>query len=732
MSHPYLEKIKNNKDITKHEKLDYINSLIFDSNKIMLNKNNFNKNQFLEDFNSIISEQENLYVYLDFQDCNCEKKLSDKDYKDIYQQSIENIDNIFGKERIILQSSKLDFIKNDKDLFNSNSIKCFLIYSDNVSNTYLENQKNILNKMLSLNSYAPWDFKNLLSIVHQMQLYKVLYKDLFIKISGDKISNFTEDSNRDKIHSTGIIKKTPTKYKNKGEKYTLFNFNIKPDFKNFKENLTYTFSIVTKVYIVEENSKVLSTIRTYNHQTTQMAVLSDVKSLRNFYDKKSITFNVNDFDDSKFHFYCLTVDILKRNKFTSISQSSLIKTYPVNENESFYKNNITKPLNIGIVFEEHLKNKIKEYVHYLTIMLDEKSKWATSQKIILIEIEIAQNLDEISLINTLKKSDCDCFICLTDIKINDDENDDEIGNNEEEFNDYYRTIKNYILKQNLENKETLITQGIYVPKPITDDDSETEKDHFSDKIKTTFFEICTKYIFYKNNIVINTDLIENDYLLISFAIENENKLCSCIKIHTKDNNINIVDKRLIKINSTSGSGFKKDNDLINFLTPNIFNVKHILEKITSYDEFIVYDLKNQTFLIISHENTYLLSDNEYRERKEIIKTARNGNTYVNKKGVIKDSLCFMSPLLPLYNVSKTMDSQIFLFELNNEKYYFIGNENKKTLEHPQSPLVKITSNVNNSDLFNLYFSLITDNVVRNGLNTKTTLFEKFSKLYIKN
>lgn len=57
---------------------------------------------------------------------------------------------------------------------------------------------------------------------------------------------------------------------------------------------------------------------------------------------------------------------------------------------------------------------------------------------------------------------------------------------------------------------------------------------------------------------------------------------------------------------------------------------------------------------------------------------------------------------------------------------------KKTLEHPQSPLVKMYLNENNPSLLDLYFSVITANVVRNGLNTKTTLLEKFSKLHMVN
>jgi hypothetical protein len=70
--------------------------------------------------------------------------------------------------------------------------------------------------------------------------------------------------------------------------------------------------------------------------------------------------------------------------------------------------------------------------------------------------------------------------------------------------------------------------------------------------------------------------------------------------------------------------------------------------------------------------------------------------------------------------------------LNNEKFYFVGNDLKKTSEHPQSPLVKMYFNENNDQLLDLYFKLITCNVVRNSLNTKTTLLEKFSKIHMVN
>lgn len=735
IEHTYIQKIKNGKAVNKDEKIDYINTLTFDSNKIILKNNDFNMSQLIQEFDDIILDTKNLYVYLDLQDLKHGEDLSDNDYKELYNNSVKNIDNIFGNERIILHSSRLVKIKNK-----TNVSKAFLIYSENLNNSYHKNQKDIMNKIAIMNNLPKWDFRELIAAIHQMQLYKTLYKDLFINISDNRISNFVENTKKDKVYGVGIIKKTTNDKKSNGKKYTINSFKIESEFKNYKEKITFKFNIVTKVFVTKETSTSLSTIKTYNDKMVQMAILGEVNSIPNYFDKKSITFNVDKFNDSKFHLYCLSMDILSKNKFSNILKGKIEQSFPILENEDFYKNNIQKKLIIGMVFEDHLKDKIEEYNFYFNNMLQNKSKWTTAENVEIKPIQIQHDLEEEKLIKQLKDANCDGFICLTDIENYNEEKDE--NNDIVILNDYYKIIKNYNLNQNLKNKEPFITQGLIVPNPqiadsdIEEDiiDEEDKTDKFKDKIKTAFYELCTKYIFYTNQIKLTSSFEENEYLIISF--HSPSKLCSCIKIKTKDNHIQIINKDLFQVTSKNGNGFKKEANLINWLSNKIENTNDVLKEINSYDDLIIYDLKEKNFLLCSSNQTYLLSDNDYKLRKELILEHRVGKTYPieNKEGeaINKESKIIMSLLMPLYNVSKTMPSQIFLFEINNEQYYFVGNEMKKTLEHPQSPLVKMYFNENNPSLLDLYFSVITANVVRNGLNTKTTLFEKFSKLHMVN
>lgn len=733
IDHAYITKIKNGKPVTKDEKIDYINTLIFDSNKIILNNNDFNMTQFLKGFNEIIGDTKNLYVYLDFQVMNPMEETSEQHYKNIYNQSIKNISNIFGNDYIILHSSRLTKMK-DK----AYAIKTFLIYCENSSNNYNKNQNEIINKIELINNLLPWDFRALIALTHQMELYRALYSDLFNNIPTNRISNFLENTRTDKVYGVGIIKKTTKDKKGTGDKYTINSFKIEPEFKHYKEKITFKFNIITKVFVTKEKSASLSEVKIYNNQTVQMAILGEVDSIPNYYDKKSITFNVHDFDNSKFHFYCLGIDILKKNKFSSIIKGNIEKSFPILENEDFYKNNIQKKITIGLVFEEHLKNKIDEYIFYFNEMLINKSLWTNSDNVDIKHIQIEKNLDQKKLIDRLELANCDGFICLTDI---DDYNEEkQITDDAAILNDYYKTIKNYSLNQNLENKKPFITQGLIVPNPQVNQDEhnitdeEVKQDNFKDKIKTAFYELCTKYIFYNNQIKLTSYFEENNYLIISFNAPS--KLCSCIEIQVKDKNIEIVSKELLNISSKTGNDFKKDDKLINWLSKKIENPNNLLKEVSSYEDFIIYDLREKNFLLCSSNQTYLLSDNDYLLRKELILKHRTGKTYERKNKqkeiVVKESIAIMSLLMPLYNVSKTMPSQIFLFEINNEQYYFVGNEMKKTLEHPQSPLVKMYFNEENKNLLELYFSVITANVVRNGLNTKTTLFEKFSKLHMVN
>lgn len=727
MDHSYIEKIKNQKNITKDEKLDYIKNLSFDSNKIILKSNNFNMTEFTKDFNDIILDTNKLYVYLDLQSVDNTRTLSEIDYKDIYSKSLKNIENLFGSEYIILHSSKLLNINEKK-----NAAKTFLIYCDKSVVDYSKNQKEVIGTIALMSNLPKWEFRELMSLIHQMQLYKVLYKDMFTHIPENRVSNFLETTTKDKIYGMGVIKKTVKSKKDNNEKYTIYSFKVEPEFKNYKEAITFKFNIVTKVFVMKNSSNVLSIIKSYNNKNVQITVLGDVSSIRNLYDKKSITFNIHKFDDCKYHLYCVGIDILRKNNFTSIVKGSVERYFPILENESFYKNNIKKKLIIGIVFEKNLKDKIQEYIFYFNNMLDNKSKWTTSHDVEIKHIAIDVGLEQSELISTLKSSHCDCYICITDnIYYEEPDDSDAVF-----VNDYYKLIKDYNLNQNLENKEVLITQGLIVP-PLQEEEQDVlneEEDLFKDKIKTVFYELCTKYVFYSNTIKLASCFDENEYLVVSFNCEN--KVFSNIRIRTQGNEIIIVSKQLLRINAINGTGLRKDENLINSLRKDIENPEEILKKVNSYEDFIIYDLKEKNFLLCSSNQTYLLSDNEYWYRKELINKYRKEKKYtkVNKVGDIieKESTNIMSLLMPLYNISKTMNGQIFLFEINNEQYYFVGNEMKKTQEHPQSPLVKMYFNENNQKLLDLYFAVITTNVVRNGLNTKTTLFEKFSKLHMIN
>lgn len=740
-THKYIENIKNNSPIKKEDKESYIKTLEFNSNKIIIDNNNFNMNRFSEDFNIITTKTNNLYVYLYYQDLNGQKLSTSNDYYTIYNNSINNINNIFSANRIILHSSTMFTIDDGNKI-----LKSFLIYdSDFNFNKYYNEQQNVKNKIALINNLQPWDFRKLISSINQMQLYKTLYSELFTNNLSNKISSFFQSTKNDKIHSIGIIKKTKNNQNGTESKHTINVFKIEPEFLYHKDNIIFNFTIVTKVFIAQHNVHNQTTyvdISIYNKNHVQIAILGDVIKIPNYFDKKSITFNINKFDDSKFNLYCSSIDILKKYSLTTLSTRVLTthvnNVLPILENETFYKNNIKKTLEIGLVYEEHIENKILEYSYYIHQKMDKKEIIDINYNIKLIKLQQNSNITDI--VNQLNSSQCDCFICLTDIDIySDDEN-----NNVNNTYDYYKEIKNYILNQNLVNKQSLITQGLIITSDTkqhdeSDDENndvikENKNDNFNSKIKTAFYELCTKYIFYNNNIYLNSTLKDGHFYIISFNAPNN--LASLIEIKTNNNIAKIINKELIKINSKNGNEFKKDSQLINYLSKKINNYTEILNKIKSYDDFVVYDVNESNFILCSSQQTYLLSDNEFAFRKNLILNSNIGKTYTkkNKNGIIetKQSVFVMAPLIPLYNIPASTDRQIYLFEINNELYYFVGNEMKKTLEHPQSPLVKMYLSENNDNLLDFYFKLITCNVVRNSLNTKTTLIEKFSKIHMIN
>lgn len=147
------------------------------------------------------------------------------------------------------------------------------------------------------------------------------------------------------------------------------------------------------------------------------------------------------------------------------------------------------------------------------------------------------------------------------------------------------------------------------------------------------------------------------------------------------------------------------------------------KQLSSYKDFMIYDIRENNFLLCSSENTYLLSDNEFAQRKELILKHKAGR--INNG---KESVYIMASLMPLYNIPQASDRQIHVFDMDNESFYFVGNDLSKKSEHMQTQLVKMYFSENSNTLSDIFFKLMTCNVVRNGLNAKTTLLEKFSKI----
>lgn len=708
--HIYEEKIINCSKITKEEKQDYINNLVFNSNKIML-KNKIDLNQFYEDFNSIIFNTKKLYVYLNMQDC----ENSNIDYMQHYYNAIKDINIIFGEKNVILQNTRF-FTLNKKKI-----IRCFLVYCEdsNIKEIFEQDQLKVKNELCEFN-LTIWNIRSLLSQIHQMNLYKMLYFDLFKDITEKKISHFIDAQKNGLQNNIGIIK---NEKKNENFiQYHINQFNIIYDNTSFPDSpITFTFNIITKVFRLSDKSVILTNINLYDdNHLTQMVILENVIPIKNKYDKKSISFNVNKYQYSKFYLYCMCIDIFKKDNSIIIINGRLVDSKPICENEQFFKRNIDKKLNIGFVYEVHLENKIDEYKTDFYNMLYKELKWRYPDNIDLIDIRLDENLEINSIVEILNNSRCDCFICLTDV-YNYEENKDL------EINDYYKKIKNFILQQKFKNEKPLIVQGIIINSEENNEDEneEDENKNFKDKIKISFFDLCSKYIFYNNELKFNSSFEESSYALIAF--DSKNKLCSFIKFSTHNKVINIEQKELCSVCSENAKELKDDIVLKDFLSKKIDNYFDFLKKVTLYDDFIIYDFKEKTFLLSSKNKLYLLSDDRFSLREEYILNYRKG-----RKNKGKESKFIMSPLMPLYNISRSFDSQIFIFELNNEKYYLVANDKNKCKEHPQSPLTKIYMNKSNDRLMDLYFKGINLNIIRNNLNAKITLFEKFSTIHMIN
>lgn len=123
-------------------------------------------------------------------------------------------------------------------------------------------------------------------------------------------------------------------------------------------------------------------------------------------------------------------------------------------------------------------------------------------------------------------------------------------------------------------------------------------------------------------------------------------------------------------------------------------------------------------------NTYL---NLFCKKHELLPVyyIDESDTYY---GEIVDDRTKIIELNNFYNIPQSSDRQIHVFDMDNESFYFVGNDLNKTLKHMQTQLVKMYFSENSNTLSDIFFKLMTCNVVRNGLNAKTTLLEKFSKI----
>ena len=742
-NHIYLDKIKSGSKITKEIKEDYIKTLTFNSNKIILNSKNFDENQFLHDFNIISSDSNKLYVYLDLQDSKSSNSSKDNVDKLFHEQSIKNIDSIFGDNRIILNSSRMFEIsvKNGEKNEPINFCKAYLIYSEcnEVEQTerYKDNQRLTRDKIEKVSNITLWSFKNLITYINQMQLYKCLYIGLFAKNSQHRISNFTEVSGNKQIFNVGIIRKEVTGSKTFGRPhYLMDSFKIEKIYNKsraVKDPICFKFSIETTKPVIKEAAPVFSQLCTFADTTVQMAILGKVDSIKNFNAKKSITFNIKEFDNSRFNLYCMGVDILKSNPHTSVLTARLKETHPILENESFYENNIKMNLTIGLVYESHLNSYVHEFKKCMIDILEKKASWIKTKNIQIKPIEIAQNLEITKTVDLLKSHGCDGFICLTDIE---DYMDNESGGSGK--HDYYKEIKNYSLKQNLENKEPLITQGLIIGDGYKGDEDDGDEvnvgakpqkgklkkkieEKIEEKIKVSFCELCTKYIFYNNIIHLRSTVGSGQYCVMSFS--SEKKLASIVEIITNNQTVTIVNKDLFEINSKNFQELLENTDFIEWLTKKNKVPEDVSKQLSSYKDFMIYDIRENNFLLCSSENTYLLSDNEFAQRKELILKHKAGR--INNG---KESVYIMASLMPLYNIPQASDRQIHVFDMDNESFYFVGNDLSKKSEHMQTQLVKMYFSENSNTLSDIFFKLMTCNVVRNGLNAKTTLLEKFSKI----
>lgn len=830
---PYLKKMI--KDCTEkktttnaEEKLNYIKSLTFNSNHFKLKKT-FNNEFYIfkNDFENIIFSENNLFIHLSIVDNPIVEKTKNNDKSDennymvkLNKALIEELDNVFEDERIILKSSRIYSLK---DM--SKSYRFYLIHaSASHQESHIDKQKKNLS-FISLNKEElnkNFTLNEIYTELQIMNMYRSIYYELLKKDQSSKIQNFVETNRKkNKTSHLGFFK-TSIKYNKGNLNGEIFTIHVPEINKIFGTN-EYNFHIKTLKYFIPQGKVKITNMQLLNNELVKISIIPEVIKFNNFKDKDSITFSQADFNQSKFNLYCEILSLLEKNPYIENCKSKLEETFTIKENINFYRDNIIKPIKIGFIYEENLTKEAEITFNLLKLELEDKinannkiiPSIVDKSMVIFNEIKIKENQDIMSTLETLDKSGCDGFICFNDIADYYNRSDDKYTLIQTNIVDYYSEIKKEAIKRIQQNgKNIFVTQGIQPNKlrniyklkkddldeVLIEGDKEKKAD-LKNKIKVTFQELLTKIIFYSGKVKMKSSLEEGTYGLISFKASS--KLLSFIKIQTKDDLISILEKDIRDIKETErATQMRKNENIINFLASklkqnNYYIKREILSEIKEYDQFIIYDFNHQNFMICTDEETYLLSDEDYEYRKHLLSkkinvvkktNEQNLKESINEAKKIRDDInkaspssylsqlnivnlndlisfkehleqnqkendifikkldtsikkyrenntykdSFMAPSIPLYNISENFLEQIFLFNINNNYFYFTAQDRKKTQTHKHSRLLKIYFNENNSELKKFYFSATNNNLVRNGLNAKSTIWEKISRMLIEN
>lgn len=825
-SSPYLKKMID--DCTKKktstsflEKMDYVKSLTFNTNifEVSLKFDGFF--HFKKDFETILQKNSPLLVYLSVIENNLIGKKEHERNIAMNEKFIEDVDSVFGKERIILKSSKI--ISNDKAKL---AFKIYLVNAESFSKEkYEDKQKNVISILQQKSSIfkETYIINDLFRNMHMIELYREIFLDLFKGNNTRKFQNFIETNKKqDKISTLGFLKGVSQTKDGTGEIYTLFVPEINQIY-GYKNKEAFKFKVKTTKYYLPNGTTKTSYLKRLNDTAPiEINILSQTKKIDNFTDKAAISFSQKEFKDYKYHLYCEILKTLEKSTFVKNVKTSVSGTCDIKETLNFYNNNINKDIVIGFVYEDNLKNDALKTLKLLENSITSEQLISKKVEIIPIPIVVNQSID--ITIKTLENFNADAFICFTDIGDYKCFYDSQYILRNNQDIDYYNLVKSHSLFKIKNGEKAIITQGILsnnlrnIYQNIKDrnadedgviyDDKESQTD-IKNKIKTTIQETLSKIIFSQESFKIEGMKDNGTYALVSFNAEK--KLLSFIKIATQNNIVEVLERNITSTQESEHGSKFRDNDrvtswLMDRLQKNNGYIKDILSQIKSYNQFLIYDYTYDNFLICTDEDTYILSDEDYDFRLELldkkfdfvkqqraieiekyekrfseindeaIKDSGNGlsfpinnppeqsilnNIYLKNplenqkyikeildlikehKSLSRDSTLFMLPALPIYNLFKEIDlksknlqkqkeDQILFFEINNETYYFIPTSITKTLKYKQTHLTKVYFSENNSHLKDFYFSSTNNSIVRNGLHSKTTIWQKMSQCLIIN